>query len=246
MLENGRNYRLRVQAATTLGKLRSKEALTALVRALGDEHELVVISATAALEQIGDTSVISDLEDAFLKSKSTAVKSQIESTLRVLKALSVDNEGTAAVSSKPRFLVRVDPMGNSSGMLNEDIAKKLRDEVINRVSREPGVVMQQPGLSLQAVSKKIKEEKLGGYILSGSVLKIERVDNQIVMKIGLNVFTNPGYTLLMMPTAQGALSITPGDNTEDTERKARERTMKSIVSNLVSTVFDELRQMKNP
>jgi len=250
MLENGRNYRLKVQAATTLGKLRSKDAVPALVIALKDEHELVVISAATALEQIGDTSTIGPIELALAKAKSTAVKSQLQSTLRVLRALSVDGKqpgiSAEAVSTEPQFLIRVDPMGNSSGVVHEDITEMLRAEVIERVSREPGVVMQGQGLSAEEVNEKIKREKLGAYILSGAILKIERADDRIIIRIGLNVFTNPSYNLLMMPTAQGMVQVAPGDTSQESERKARERAMKSVVSSLVTTVFDELRQLKRP
>ena len=45
MLADKGNYRVRVQAATTLGQLRSKEAIPALCEALSDSHELVVITA---------------------------------------------------------------------------------------------------------------------------------------------------------------------------------------------------------
>ncbi len=246
MLENGRNYRLKVQAATTLGKLRSKEAIPALVRALDDKNELVVISAASALGQIGEVKVIAAIERAAKRHKSPATKSQLESTLRVLRALSVDSEGAKPTSGKPRFLIRVDPMGNSSGVKDEQLTKKLRDEVNRRVGREPGVVMQAEGLSAAEVKKKLKKESLGGFILSGAILKLSRVDNRITMKIGLNVFTNPEYNLLMMPTAQAAITLPSGDLSKASELKAKERAMKSVVSSLVSTVFDELNQLERP
>ena len=247
MLEGGGNYRIRVQAATTLGKLRSKEAVPALVRALEDSHELVVISAVTALGQIGDASVIPQVEQAARKAPSRAAKSQIEATLRILRAVSSQRPGQRpAVSGRPRFFVRVDAMGNSSGVKQEDILDRMRNIVVDRLTNGPGVVLQAPGLDRKAVQAKLKKERLAGYIISGSLIRMERMGDRIVVKLGLNVFTNPDYNLLMMPTAQGAVQVAPGDNSEETERRARERAMRSVVSSLVTTVFDELKQLKRP
>ena len=88
LLSGAENYRVRVQAATALGKLKAGGAVPALVQAIKDKHPLVVISAAVALGQIGDFSVIDDLEKARGQVPSAAARSQIEATLRILWTLS--------------------------------------------------------------------------------------------------------------------------------------------------------------
>jgi hypothetical protein len=244
MLENGRSYRVRVQAATTLGKLRSKDAVPALRQALSDENELVIISVATALSQIGDGSCIPDLEKVARTAESEAVKSQVEASLRILKALDQTQKSSTSttVDNTPRFLIRVDPMGNSSGVAWDGILESFREIVIERVKKEPGVVLQADGLSSSEVKNKKKKEKLAGFVLSGSLIKMEKTGGEIAIKVGLNVFTNPEYSLLMMPTVGGTLSTTPTDE----EKVAYLKAIAGVVDRLVNNVFNKLRQMDAP
>ncbi|MCP4604302.1 MAG: HEAT repeat domain-containing protein [Proteobacteria bacterium] len=246
MLEKGSNYRIRVQAATTLGKLRSTEAVPALVRALKDEHELVVVSVATALGKIGDTSVISKVETECRSTRSAAARSQLEATLRILRALSPDGSQSTVVDQKPRYFIRVDAMGNSSGVGRKDIVEILRDIVLQRVKREPGVEMQDPNMTNLEIKKNLKKKKLKGFILSGSLIKMEIVDNKLIVKIGLNVFTNPDYNLLMMPTAEGSISISSGPMTNEGERAAQNKAIKAVADRLIGSIFRKFQQMENP
>ncbi|MDJ0766044.1 MAG: HEAT repeat domain-containing protein [Myxococcota bacterium] len=248
MLENGGNYRIRVQAATTLGKLRSKKAVPALTRALSAENELVVISAAIALGQIGDVSVIPELEQAHASIGSQAAKSQVAAALRILRALSpTPYNNPSAVDATPRFLVRIDAMGDSSGSGAKDNADLLRKIVTDRITQEPGVVLQSKDFTAAQVTKKLKREKLTGYILSGSLIRLNKVDHQIFVKVGLNVFTNPGYSLLMMPTVDGKVAIASSAKaSRESRRAAEERAMRAVTDELVRSIFDKLRQMDPP
>ncbi|MCP4676897.1 MAG: HEAT repeat domain-containing protein [Deltaproteobacteria bacterium] len=244
MLEKGGNYRVREQAVTTLGKLRSAEAVPAIVRALEDDHEIVVISAATALGKIGDVSVIPNLEKARKSAPSTAARSQIEATIRVLRALSPDNGVAAQVDATPRYFVRIDAMGDSSGAGRKDITEILHKLVLKRIGVEPGVIVQKRAMTDVQVNKKLKKEKLSGYILTGSLIRMERVDNQIIVKLGLNVFTNPDYNLLMMPTAEGTITVALKENDEESEHRFQEKAIKSIVNTLVESIFLKLDQTK--
>jgi HEAT repeats len=246
MLEKGGNYRVRVQAATTLGRLRATDAVHALTSALEDESDLVVISAATALGQIGDVSVIPAVEKALSITTSSAAKSQIEVTLRVLRALSPEGDTTAAENATPRYLIRVDVMGNSSGTGDKDIVDFFRDIVVKRLKTEPGVVLQKPGMTNKNIKTHLKKEKLDGYIISGSLIRLEHVDGQVVVKLSLNVFSNPDYNLLMMPTAEGAVPVRSGPIGRERERSAQERGIKTVVNSLVGTIVEKMQTMDNP
>jgi hypothetical protein len=241
MLENGGNYRVRVQAATTLGKIRCQEGVPSLIKALRDEHELVVISAATALGQIGDTRAIKSLEQAQNKAPSKAAKSQIATTLRMLKALTPEGDTTEVDAAKARYLIRVDVMGNSSSEQRKDITDVMRKVVIKALRKQPGVVLQEPGLKNKQVKKKLKKEKLKGYIFSGSILRMEHVDDRMIVKISLNVFSNPDYNLLMMPSAEGAVPVMSGTLTSEDEQAAQEKALKAVVEALLSNVFKALQ-----
>lgn len=241
MLKNGGSYRVRVQAATTLGKIRCEEAVPALVSALEDDHELVVISAATSLGQIGDTSVIDEMEKAAASAPSKAARSQIEASLRILRALTPEGDVERVRSAEPQLLIRVDAMGNSSSEQREDICELMRRIVIGKLKREPGVVLQEEGLGNRQVKKKLAREKLDGFILSGSIIRMEKVASQMVVKISLNVFSNPDYNLVMMPSAEGAVQVHAGTVSRRSERDAQEKALERVAEALVHSVVEKLR-----
>ena len=241
MLDHGGNYRVRVQAATTLGKIRAREAIPALVRALNDDSELVVISVATALQQIGDPSVIGELEAASARAVSEAVRSQITAAIRTLKAFTPEGDTAPAAEAPPSLLIRVDVMGNSSGVPRDDLPGVMQGVVIARLRREPGVVLQESGMKPAMVKKKLAGEKLRGYILSGSIIRLDRVGDQLVVKISLNVFTNPDYNLLLMPSAEGAIPLPGGPLTREAELAAQDKAVKAVAEALLESVVKKLR-----
>jgi hypothetical protein len=242
MLKNGGNYRLKVQAATTLGKLRCKEAVPSLAAALGDGEELVVIASATALGQIGDPSVIEAMEKAAVSAPSEAAASQLKATLRILKALVPDSALEDDSGASPRFLIRIDTMGNSSGVVDGELTARLHALVEQMARRQPGVLVQEAAAPATEIKARLKKGKLEGYILTGALLRMEKVSGQLVVKISLNVFSNPDYNLLMMPTMEGAVPMPAGSLSEEAEREVRDRALKAVVEGLVVSVFTALRQ----
>jgi hypothetical protein len=242
MLDTGKNYRLRVQAATTLGKLRAQEAVPALVKAAADTDELVVISAAIALKQIGDSSVVPQLEKVLAKAPSEAARSQLAMTLRILSEIGHVKPPIAAAPLAPKFLVRVDAMGNSSASGNKDLPLLMRDLVVERLQKERDILLQPSDWKSEAVLKKIKQDRLQAYIISGSIIRMEKVDNQLAVRLSLNVFTNPDYSLIMMPTSEASIEINPSATKPEDDPNAVKAAIRAIADSLVSSIFDNIRQ----
>ena len=242
MLRNGKNYRLREQAATTLGKLRANEAVPDLVRATRDSNELVIISAAIALKQIGDASVVEEIEQSLERAPTKAARSQLRVTLAALKELRKTVRLGTHTKSAPRYLIRVDSMGNSSKERRYDLVETMRELVASRIDQESDVVLQQPGMTEKQVRNKLKKEKLVGYIVSGSIIRLERVDNKLIVKLGLNVFTNPDYNLLMMPTTEATITIDIIPGRPRNEKKELTRAIQAVADSLIGEVFNSLRR----
>lgn len=242
MLQNGKNYRLREQAATTLGKLRATEAVDALVKATRDSHELVIISAAIALKQIGDGSVVDELEKSLKAAPSKAARSQLRVTLAVLKDIQKSGRPGTSAKRAPRFLVRIDAMGNSSRERRFNLVETMRKIVIKRIDEEPDIIVQQAGMTEGQIRSKLKKEKLAGYIVSGSIIQLEKSGNSLTVKLGLNVFTNPDYNLLMMPTTQATMSLDTGSSSPEAEKSAITTAIETVTDSLVGSVFSRLRQ----
>jgi hypothetical protein len=243
MLKTGATYRVRVQAATTLGAIRCKDAAASLQAALADESDLVVIAAANALAQIGDPGAIPALELALKKPPSPPAQSQLEISLRILKALVQGDADTQPADETPRYLIRVDAMGNSSSCPRDDLSETMRKLVIARIGRDPGVVLQSPEMGSEQVNAKSKKEKLAAFILSGSIIRLERKDSQLSVKISLNVFSNPGYSLLAMPSAEGSVAVGAGTLEPEAERAEQDKALKAVVDGLVASVLRSLDEM---
>ena len=242
MLENSANYRLRVQAATTLGKLRKKEAVPALLKATEDENELVIISAAIALKQIGDARIVADLEKVLKKTKSKAARSQMEVTIRLLKEIGSGGQEKPESSTKPRFLVRVDAMGNSSSSRIRELPDIMRKLVVERVKNEHDVILQNEKMEAKEIREKLKAERLEGYIISGSIIKMDMQSDKLVVKLGLNLFSNPDYNLLMMPTAEASVNVNKNEINTKAGEDEYSRAVKIVANSLIDTIFDNLRQ----
>lgn len=245
MLEKGATYRVKVQAAGFLGQMRSKEAIPALKKALLDDNEAVVIAAATALGQIGDTTVIPNLVAVEKKTKSSAAKSQIATTLRILRALSPGSEALGTTVGTPqastaKYIAKIDAMGNSSGSPRADVTSLMQKMVIDSIQTQTGVILQEEGLSEAAVRKKLASQKLKGFIISGALIKLEKVDNFIEISISLNVFSNPDYNLLMMPS--GGIKVPAGTKElSPEERKTLEdKAIKRLIDDLVGKVMAAL------
>jgi len=242
MLENGKNYRLREQAATTLGKLRANEAVPALVKATRDSHELVIISAAIALKQIGDGSVVGEIEKSLAMAPTKAARSQLKVTLAALKDIQKSGKPGTSVKGKPRYLVRVDSMGNSSTERRFNLVEAMRELVMKRVDQEADVVLQQPGMTEEQVRAKIRNEKLVGYIISGSIINMEKYEDRLVVKLGLNVFSNPDYNLLMMPTTEATITVDKVVGQQPDDKKELTRAIQVVADSLIGEVFSSLRR----
>jgi hypothetical protein len=91
----------------------------------------------------------------------------------------------------------------------------------------------------------MKKEKLQAYIISGSVLRLEKVNDKLYTKVSLNVFSNPEYNLLMMPSAEAAVGVSAASLTREGELANQDRAIRIVAEKLVSGIFETLRAMES-
>ena len=130
-LKEGKDFRVRVQAALQLGKTMDPAALTPLVGALDDDNASVRAAAVAALESLGDMRAIPPLKEHRLD-RSEAVRKQIKSSLAELEAQGLD-------APKPKVLVKLGIMKNGSGVKSKRIESDLAFASRQKLGELPGV-----------------------------------------------------------------------------------------------------------
>src|SRR5688500_2610392 len=128
-LRDGKDFRVRVQAALQLGKSMSNEAFNPLVGALDDENASVRAAAVAALESLGDPRAIEPLKEHRLD-RSEAVRKQIKASLAELEAQQ---------TPKPKVLVKLGSMRNSSGVKSKRVESDLAQASRQKLNELPGV-----------------------------------------------------------------------------------------------------------
>ena len=256
LLKNGSSYRVKIQAAQSLGRIQCREAIPALEDALGDESSHVVIASAAALGEIGDPAAIPALKTASRKGHSAAVKNQIQASIRLLQALAPDSGADKSDHAiiRNEFLVKVDAMGNSSTTTTEGVTDMLRTIVIDELLKKEVVEIQSSSMTDSDVRQRLKKLNSKAFILSGALIKLQREEQFMVAKIALNVLSNPDYNLIMMPSGearipidfsalqaarqQGASKSTISHLEKKAIESAQQRVLKKLVENLVGKILE--------
>jgi HEAT repeat protein len=125
------DWRVRVQAALQLGKSMDPAAFNPLVNALDDENASVRTAAVAALQNLGDQRAVGPLKEHRLD-RNESVRTQIKSALSEL-------EQQSKQAPKPRVLVKVGMMRNSTSVKSKKIESDLAQASRQKLAELPGV-----------------------------------------------------------------------------------------------------------
>src|SRR5688500_1551861 len=174
MLRTSTQFRVRVQAALTLGEIGDRASLPALVQALEDDESSVQVAALAALARIGDPSVIEPVR-ARTRDRNATVSRQARTALRTLEQIA-QRAGTAPTTGAaiappstgtPRFYIGLGGMGNRAGVRGDEAKALLRRYLAEQVGSASGVVLTPEGETPTQTTKVLKQRRLTGYWLDG-------------------------------------------------------------------------------
>jgi hypothetical protein len=204
-LRDGKDFRVRVQAALQLGKSMDPAAFAPLVAALDDENASVRAAAVAALESLGDMRAIGPLKEHRLD-RSDAVRKQIKSTLGEL-------EGRALDAPKPKVLVKLGIMKNGSGVKSKRIESDLALASRQKLNELPGVKVLLEGDDGAG-------RKTPVVMVTGSVeqLKASREGSAIVYSAKVE------YVLHTMPDQSIAAKVSGSASAQASEQEANDQT----------------------
>ncbi len=157
------NYKIRVQAALVLGKVRDPAAVPALIKALADPNVTVRGIAAGALGEIGDASAADALRDLARRDSDSFVKSQ---AAKALASLSGGGGGKRA-----KIYLAFGPFTGGVKSAGPDAAKIIADALARELGKLPSVT-----LTLNANDQRnfAKSGMLGFYI-DGNITRLEDV-----------------------------------------------------------------------
>ncbi len=163
------NYKVRVQAAIVLGKLRDVSTVDSLVKALDDPNKTVRGIAAQALGKIGDPAAAEPLRGLLRRDDDPFVKGQAENALALLQPSGGATASAGSAAKKAKIYLSFGPFTGTSKTISPDAAKIVRDVL----QRELGK-LQVVTTNISAVDQKnfAKSGMLGFYI-DGNVTRLD-------------------------------------------------------------------------
>jgi hypothetical protein len=246
LLRNSGNYRVRVQSAQSLGRIRDPSTVQPLVESLRDEHPAVRAAAALALGRIGSPDALPQLRRlAADQSQPAEVVSQAQGAIEQIGTMNRMSGGSSASSSasstSTRFYVGVGEMGNTTGRRSGELEKTLERLVRDELARSGGIKLA-PARETPSQTKRVLQGKSWtGYYVQGSVTRLEEVSGQIHAVISIMILSNPERDLRMMLQGRGTAAISGQANPSPSEQRSLEDSaIEGAVRGAISRLTEQL------
>ena len=192
-LTNDSSWRVRLQAAVVLGKLRDPRSVPSLLRALGDDNETVRGLSAQVLGDIGAASAVIALDRARRSDSSPFVRNKANEALAKLQPAQPHESGHHGGA----LHVEVGGVG-SKAHASPELTHRLREYIIRELSRTPGLTLEGKPLS--------------GFLIDSSITNVSsRLTPQwveVTCEVSFVVGRLPSRAMVMM-TSGGATVQAP-------------------------------------
>ncbi len=209
MLGNS-DFRVRTQAAFSLGRLDDPSSVAALVRVLGDRHPAVRAAAAVALGRIGDPSALPHLQRH--NDSSAAVKTQIRRAIGLIEANHTTK--TTLDWGGAHHYIELDSVANVSKTKRAGLDKLVHSLSLREMRRLSGIIAVDGQSRPADANAQIKRRKLPGYSVSVSLGRLVRYMGpqkvRVQAEVMLAVMTYPGRIYRMTANGSGAVTIPRG------------------------------------
>jgi hypothetical protein len=236
LLSSSGNYRVRVQSAQSLGRIRDPLTVPALVRALADNHTAVRASAALALGRIGAPEALSSLRRLAADRRQPAtVRTQCQRAIDQIQRMSrmaTKAPPSNSTTEPPRYYVGVGEMGNTTGVrpgrLERTLQQLVREELLRAGS---GIEVAPANEPIRRTKRILQRRNLRGYYVQGSVTRLEEVAGRVHAVVSIMVLSNPERDLRMMLQGRGTAGG-QGSASSETEQAALAGAVRGAVSRL--------------
>jgi hypothetical protein len=203
------DFRVRTQAAFSLGRLDDPAAVTALLGVLGDPHPAVRAAAAVALGRLGDQRALPALRRH--QDSSSAVQSQVNRAITMIEASGGAGASEPLDWSRAHHYVELDAVSNVSKTKRPGLDDLIRSISMREMRRLSGIVAVDSQARPPDVDSNIKRRKLTGYAVSVSLGRLVRYMGQdkvrVQAEVMLAVVTYPDRNYRMTANGTGAVTI---------------------------------------
>jgi len=228
-LENAPQFRVRLQAATTLGRMRSAAATEALVGALSDPHPAVRRAAVSALSRRGGPGVEAALRRAEASERDGKVK---QALTRALAKAAPKPAAPQPGAGGPRYYVGVGEVVGSG--LSPVLLSRVDGMVRSGVQSMGGVRLAPRGESPGAASAVLSSQSRAGFFLDVRVGEVTQDGAGTAASVSVVVGSYPGRD--MRAIVKGKATLPGGTGSQADRDKAVEGAVRSALRKLPPTL----------
>jgi hypothetical protein len=243
LLLNARDVRTRVQAATTLGRLRPPGARQALESAMSDDNPAVRAAAAQALMNLGDPAALPALRshandsDPGVRAGVAQAVQTLQGSAGVSVAMAPPSSGSPMMGapvnwSHTRYAIRLGNLTNRAGG-RAGLVDVLRNAIVQEASRggEMAVVS---GALPPEIERRVRAGQVHSYALEGGVntLRTWTVANTLSVRaeVSLVLMSDPGRAMVgSMTGAATAQDRTPPYDAAMFEQRLQDRALVGAV-----------------
>ena len=233
-LSTNSDFRVRTQAALTLGASGEPKAVEPLCKALEDSKTAVRVAAAAALGKLakGGESCLTERE---AKETADSVKVAIEKALVSIRASSGDG-AECVITAKTRYYISIGKTFDGTQRKKSQVHEVVRSALAKALLRQPGFCVGPDGESKAAYQKRIAgKKKVRALLLSPKIQAAEYEGDAVTVRFEIAILTFPEKALKgMIPvklTQQGG--VKKSEKSEDELfRMAVERAVEKLLKNI--------------
>ena len=228
-LKSSDDFRVRTQAALSLGASKSKRAVDPLCGGLEDSSSSVRAGSAAALGKLklgGEECLKKRLDDE----DSDSVKATIKKALASLKG------AEPAITSSTKVYLAIAKATDKTGRSDSKVNSLVRKAMLRAASGLDGyVVAPADETSAQAKTRLAKWKSLKAFYLSPKVLEPRYSGDSLQVKLEVAIFTYPGKALkgnIPVKLTQDGVSSKDESSEDDLIKMASERAVEKFSQNM--------------
>lgn len=206
ILRTDPSYKVRLQVAITLGKLKDKRSVPALLRTLRDENETVQGVAAAALGQIGDSRAVPGLKALLGRTSNSFVKGQ---AVRALGRLG-GGGGSGSPPANARFYVTVGKMKDKTGKGGKKLSQAFARALLKEFSKVRSVATSWAGGGKPSASA-LSKRRMKGYVLDGAITQLSHRQNgsniEVSCSIRVSLATYPDNSMKAFYSGGASMAV---------------------------------------
>ncbi|MFH1129739.1 MAG: HEAT repeat domain-containing protein [Pseudomonadota bacterium] len=199
ILQTDPSYKVRLQVALTLVKLKDNRAVPVLISTLNDENHTVRGIAAGALGQMGDIRALSPLLILQASEKHHFVKAQISKAIKAIKS--------------KRFLIRVGKMANTSGRGGPELSRLFGQELLKEFGKVENVATDW-GVQTTEVAE-LSKLGIKAFVLDGAIISFSQQKKgesaEVSCNVRVSLATYPENSLKAFYTGGTSMEVPVGD-----------------------------------